>query len=377
MPTMEQIFQETPSAADLGFVSARAFQFDEARIEQAFRLLANTDGMPRHRHRYMMEEAITTTDFPYLFGAIIDRELLARYRTWTADFWPFTRRLRASNFNTHSLHRLDGLSDPLPLVAEKGEYLVGVLGDKRYTYSVKKRGRQIDILWESLINDGMGAFSDISNRMADSAINTDQFQVTSLYSSATGPNVLLYGPPIDGITNVGALALTINNLQTTIEAMAEQPNPVTGLAMGVRAKYLVVPPALEFTARTILTSGLVQWTEVGAGAGIPVPTSNVIPQAGLQLVVNPWLPQVDTSGNVNTTWYLFADGMQGNAIGYGYLSGHETPEICMKSSDKVSVTGAPMSPFSGDFATDNVFYRVRAVVGGTQLDPRFTYSQVG
>jgi hypothetical protein len=60
-----------------------------------------------------------------------------------------------------------------------------------------------------------------------------------------------------------------------------------------------------------------------------------------------------------------------------YLLGHETPEICMKASDKVSVTGSPLSPFSGDFATDNIFYRVRIVCGGTQLDPRMTYAQVG
>lgn len=60
-----------------------------------------------------------------------------------------------------------------------------------------------------------------------------------------------------------------------------------------------------------------------------------------------------------------------------YLRGHEMPEICMKSSDKVTVGGAALSPFSGDFATDNIMYRVRIVHGGTQLDPRYAYSQDG
>jgi hypothetical protein len=49
----------------------------------------------------------------------------------------------------------------------------------------------------------------------------------------------------------------------------------------------------------------------------------------------------------------------------------------MKASDKVSVAGGLISPFAGDFATDDIFYRVRIVCGGTQLDPRFTYSQDG
>ena len=31
---------------------------------------------------------------------------------------------------------------------------------------------------------------------------------------------------------------------------------------------------------------------------------------------------------------------------------------------------------SGDFATDNIFYRVRMVYGFDQMDPRFAYAQV-
>ena len=45
----------------------------------------------------------------------------------------------------------------------------------------------------------------------------------------------------------------------------------------------------------------------------------------------------------------------------------------MKASDKVSIGGGPVSPFAGDFATDNVFYRVRSVFGGTALDWRASY----
>jgi len=93
------------------------------------------------------------------------------------------------------------------------------------------------------------------------------------------------------------------------------------------------------------------------------------------LHVDPYIPVIDTSQNLNT-WYVFADPSQGAAMEFGYLRGHETPEICMKSSDKVSVGGAALSPFSGDFATDNIFYRVRIVKGSTQLDPRFAYAQV-
>jgi len=92
--------------------------------------------------------------------------------------------------------------------------------------------------------------------------------------------------------------------------------------------------------------------------------------------VNPLLPIVDTSGNNDGTWYLFADTGSIKAMEFDYLRGHETPEICMKNSDKVSPTGAPLGAFSGDFASDNIFYRVRICCGGAQLDPRAAYVQV-
>ena len=86
---------------------------------------------------------------------------------------------------------------------------------------------------------------------------------------------------------------------------------------------------------------------------------------------------VDTSGDVATTWYVFADHGQGAAVEFVYLTGYESPEVCMKNSDKVAVGGgAPMSAYSGDFATDNIMYRVRHVMGADQMDPRFCYAQV-
>jgi hypothetical protein len=375
-------FQETESQLRDAFRPVSGGRFSDDQIREALDLIRNAEGLPRHRHEYRMREAITTSDFPYLFGTVIEQELVARYRFASADWTAWTKVGTVPNFNIHTRNRLDGLTGRLPQVTEKGEYLVSTKPThNRVTLQVVKRGQQFDISWESLINDGLGAFQDIAQRYADAARNTEAYEVCSLYSSATGPNAALYGAPItmpDGstCTNLGALALTIGNLETTLELMAAQTSP-SGEPLGIRGVHLVVPPALEMTARAILTSALVQWTEVGAGAGIPVPTSNIIPQLGMQLHVDPWLPVLDVSGDASTTWYVFADRTQGYAIEWARLRGHETPEICMKASDKATPTGQPISPFEGDFATDNVFYRVRIVGGGCQLDPRRTYAQVG
>jgi hypothetical protein len=102
----------------------------------------------------------------------------------------------------------------------------------------------------------------------------------------------------------------------------------------------------------------------------------VVSQIGMQLHVDPWLPIVDATNYDDYTWYVFAEPSLGAAVEFSYLSGYEDPEVCMKASDKVTLGGGGnISPFTGDFATDNVFYRVRHVFGSTQLDPRYTYAQ--
>ena len=364
-----------------GFVPIREKRVKESEAAAFLDLIHNTGRMAPHRHEFMVKEAITTDSFPYLFGFTLEREMLARYRATTAPWRSYCAVGTLPNFNQGEMHKLQGNDTFLPLVPEKGEYYVSPVSHGRYYRRVYKRGRQFDISWEATVNDILGAFDDVPQRFADAVVYTRAYNVTDLYASAAGPDALMFGVALadtaDGqlITNLGALQLTIANVETTTGLMAMQTD-INGRPLGIRGAHLVVPPALEFTARAILTSALKQWTEVGAGAGIPVPTVNVIPQMGLQLHVDPLLPVIDLSGNRNGTWYLFADPSQGKAMQMDFLRGYEDPEICMKASDKVSVTGEALSPFSGDFGTDNIFYRVRDVHGGCRLDRRYAYAQV-
>lgn len=352
---------------------------NEAAVVRAIELVTNKARMSPYLLRAKIEEAITTSDFPYLFSHIIDRQVLARYQAVVADWQSYCFQATVPDFNTVRRHKIYGQDNILPLVPEKGEYLVSKTGEARYYYNVAKYGRQFDISWEAIINDSLGAMGDIAERFATAVIRSEARFVASLYASAAGPNAALFGAPIvdvDGqaITNLGVLPLTIANLEATLALMARQTDP-NGEPIGVRGVHLVVPPDLEFTARQILTSALKMWTESAGGAPTPYPTTNVIPQLGIQLHVDPYLPVVDATATDDTTWYVFADPSQGKAMEFARLRGYETPEICMKASDKVAVTGAPISPFAGDFATDNIFYRVRHILGGVQLDPRFAYAQ--
>ena len=173
--------------------------------------------------------------------------------------------------------------------------------------------------------------------------------------------------------------MIINNLENTCEAMAAFTD-ANGEPIMNRAKLLVVGPGLEFTARQILTSANKMWLQ-GATANMPTavsrtewPTTNVISQYGLQLIVDPYLPIY--LPNAKLSWFLFADPKDIAAMEADYLVGHERPEICMKASDKVNIGGGEIGPMAGDFATDNVFYRVRDVFGCNRLEWRATYGHL-
>lgn len=349
----------------------------DVRLKETIDLLTNAKGLAPHRHEYMLREALTTSDFPYLFGDVLDRQVLASYKAVDPVWKSFVKMGTVNRiFPQVGGYRfaMTGGDQYLQEVAEKGEYLASERTEHRYPVSVKKYGRQFDISWEALINDDLGALKDTPERFARAAVRTEHRLVSGTYVADLVGAANLYAA---ANANSGALPLTIQNLENTVEAMSAFTD-ANGEPIMNRPKYLVVGPGLEFTARQILTSTMKSWhyggdDEAFATAG-PMPTTNVISQYGLQLVIDPYIPTYAPAALLS--WFLFADPKDIAAMECDYLAGHERPEICMKASDKVSIGGGLLDPMGGDFATDNVFYRVREIFGCNRLDYRATYGQL-
>ena len=356
----------------------------EQKLKAVVDLLSNAANLPPHKHEYLLREALTTSDFPLLFGDVLDRQVLASYKAVDAVWKQYIKMSTVKDFKVSDRYAITGGDQALALVAEKGEYLASDREEARYHLSVLKYGRQFDISWEAIINDDLGALKDTPERFARAATRTEHRIAVGQYAQDSGGAAThvasgqLYSTAA-GEVNEDAAPLTIANLETALERMAAFTD-AAGEPILNRAKYLVVPPSLELTARQILTSATKMWVESpGVGAAVrPFPTSNVVANYGLTLVVDPYLPIMDVvNGGGGATalagYYLFADPKDIAAVEVAHLTGHERPEICMKASDKVTVGGGAIGPMSGDFATDNIFYRVRLVFGGTTLDWRATY----
>ncbi len=343
----------------------------DAEIGAFVNLLSNAQNVPAHLHEYRIREALTTSDFPLLFGDVLDRQMLAAYKAVEPAWKPFTRMSTVKDFRDAYRFSIFGGDNQLDRVGEKGEYLASPREADRYIIAVLKYGRQFDISWETLINDDLGALRDTPERFARAAMRTEHRIMTTLYASDVGAHTEGDGGFLYQVgVNAAATPLSINALEVGVQQM-NMFTDIGGEPIMATPRFLVVPPALEYTARQILTSAT-KMVATGV-AGVPYPTANVISQFGLQLIVDKYLSIVNTGADQHTQWYLFSDPKDVAALEAAHLAGHERPEIAMKSSDKVTVGGGLINPLSGDFATDNVFYRVRLVFGGAKLDWRGTY----
>ena len=379
MPNEAKLFEETMKESQNFFTNnERGKVYTDAQIKECVDLLSNARGLSPHRREFLIREALTTSDFPYLFGEVLDRQVLNAYKGVDPVWNAFTKMSTVKDFRPAHRYAITGGDQHLELVAEKGEYLASDRNETRYLLQAYKYGRQFDISWEALINDDLGALKDTPTRFALAAVRTEHRILTSNYTHDSGGGVAhatsgqLYST-LAGEINESAALLTIANLEAAVAAMSAFLD-VNGEPIMNRAKYLVVPPTLEFTARQILTSANKMWIMSTAGATVPMPTNNVIAQYGLQLIVDPYLPVMDpVAANGLTAWYLFANPSDIAALEFAYLAGHERPEICMKNSDKVNIGGGEISAMDGDFATDNVFYRVRDCFGVCSLDWRASF----
>lgn len=331
------------------------------------------------------KEAMSTSDFPTLFGTVIDRMVYDTYTQQPVQWTQLARRGTVRDFRPVSRYSLDGAESALPQVDELTEYPAAKISPTPYTYSVTKRGRRIPMSWEAWLNGGdLDAFRDLPTRLANAARRTEEKFATGLYAAASGPNGTFFSTGNKNIINPttagGSITnppLSISALQLAFQVLAAQVD-VDGEPIYVEGVTLVVPPALEVVARNILNA-----TEIRAAAGGGVGTgADQVTAANwmrdkVTLVVNPWLPIISTT-NGNTSWYLVANPNVGRpAIEVGFLLGHESPEIWMKSPDAVRVGGGFVDPEMGDFNTDSVQWRVRHIVGGTLVDSKAAVASNG
>ncbi|MER7213208.1 Mu-like prophage major head subunit gpT family protein [Streptosporangium sp. NPDC000239] len=325
---------------------------------------------------WRLQEAMTTSDFSYLFGDIIDRQMLASYQHMPVLWQSIARRGVVRDFRSVDRFTLDGGEAVLSEVKQASEYPAAAVVDGRYQYAVKKYGKRLPFTWESFVNDDLGALRDLPTRLANAARFSEERFATDLYAGTTGPDSTFFASGNANIVTSNP-TLSVAGLTTALNVLAAQVD-TDGNPIYVNAVWLVVPPALEITANNIINATEILAAD-GGGDGTGTNQLRVTNwmRNRVRVLVNPWLPIISTT-NGNTSWYLFADpGVGRPAMEIGFLSGHESPELFMKMPNATRVGGGLVDPMDGDFDTDAVDHKVRHVFGGTLMDPKSAVASNG
>ncbi len=267
----------------------------------------------------IVESDLTTASFSYLLGVSMNKRLLRDYQAYPAEWQRFCTVVPIKDFKEQSRVRL-GSFGSLATVAEDAAYTTLTLSDAAATYSAAKRGNLVVISRETIVNDDLQAIKQVPGKLAVAAAYTLAEFVYGFLSS----NAPIYdgNPLFDGANhkNLGAMALSSSAMQAGVTAMGEQTN-LANKRIGLRPKYLIVPPELEFTAMVIVRS-----------SGAPGSNNNDInPMMGYtQLIVSPQLPAAGVPAN--SSWYLAADPAEVDTIEIGFVGGQVNPALFIQDN---------------------------------------------
>ena len=323
-----------------------------------------------------LSEAMTTSDFPYLFGDILDRQLLAGYKEAPTDYKQFTKIGTVPDFRTVKRFKVDGGEGVLDKVEEEANYKYGSMSEGKYEYSVKKYGRKFDFSFETMINDDLDAFASMPERLGRAARRTEEKFATNLFVGVDGPDGTFFAAGNSNVVTSNPV-LSIAALQTAMTILAAQVDE-DGEPIVVTAITLAVPPALDITAQNILNAIEINVNTSGGGDSAQSLKAKNWMTNRVKLVVLPYHPIIASTSNANTSWYLFANpGESRPALEVGFLRGYTEPQVFMKASNQITVGGGSVTPFDGDFDNDSIEYKVRHIIGGVLLDPKCAVASDG
>lgn len=332
---------------------------------------------------YFLKEAMTTIDFPLLFGDLLYRQMLGNYTAWpsTVDRW--MRGIKVKDLRNLNLYTLDGGQASLTTtIKEREPYPEITFTEGRYQASVAKYGRSYGISMEMVLNDDLNAFQSRPRLMATGARRGEELLGAQKICGTTGPNGTFFTSGHLNIVTSNPI-LSIQGLQTAMKILAAQKDADNEPIM-INGMILMVPPALEVTAQNILNGLQIRVNDNTSGPGGGTAGQFLYAQnwmkGKLTLVVNPYIPVVASSSNGDTTWFVIADPNDADsrpAFFFNRLIGYETPQLLMKAPNAVNLGGGPANAMDGSFENDVIDYKMRHFFGALQGDTKMAVASNG
>jgi hypothetical protein len=370
--TLAAIDQESASISTLfgesQAVARRRQALDPNRLVEAERFIDDikTGRRPVEHFR----EAMSRSDFPLYFADSLDRQLYGAYTATTPTWQNYARKGTVNDFRVVKRFGTSGIRGILEEVQEHEEHKRRAMSETPYSYQVKRYEAGFGMSFEAMINDDLDMFMRLPQDLADSAVDSEERFVTTLFADANGPHASFYTV---GNANIltGNPALTRSSLQAAITVLTKRLD-VNGNPIQVKSVELVVGPGLALAAQEIIDSK--EYRSVGANGDVTIISGNGV-ASNLRVNLNYWIPSVVSNANADTSWWLFANPNEARpALEFGRLRGYEAPALYEKMPDMRRIGGGEV-PWSFNHAEAEK--KVSHVFGGTRVDPKMTVSSNG
>lgn len=325
-----------------------------------------------------LQESHSTSDFPEALRSVTAAAFQSEYAQIESVYTEYTRPYNVNNLRPQAFYSLfmdfSNLPDTnggydtvkeapggLVRIPELTEYPTFSFSATESSFGVAKYGARVNFSFEMLLNDEWGVLETLPNQLAQLARNQEDIVATEAIASETGPNPDFFNAQNGNIID-GAPALSVDSLEQAINSINSRVfrgNPVR-----VQNLALMVPPALELEARRI--TGISSFLVVDPVNG---EYNAVNPIAGMRVIVNPWLPLIDKSANVNTTWYLLPYGGAGirPSVVFSKIRGREAPELRISNATGNYLGGGEVPGREGSFLNDDIEFRVRHFSGAAGI----------
>lgn len=313
-------------------------------------ILAESVGAVPYAGAQRLTESVETSTWAEAFGDSIRRRMVAEYQMDDYNSW---RQIVSDvgplqDFRTNHRVRVGGY-DVLPTVGEGAPYqFLTTPEDEEATYAPTKKGGLEDYTLEAIANDDLSALRRIPRSLGRSAALTLYRAIwnTTIAANATiYDGVALFHDGSHGNDNTGS-ALAEGTIATLRRKMIRQKQQgETSGYIGLRPRYLAVPPELYVTAFKLAESA------VAVVSGENATTPN--PFRGLTVIEVPTFSDADD-------WFLIADPATVPTIEVGFYQGRQDPELFVQDQPTVGSV----------FTADKFTWKIRHIWGLAVLDYR-------
>jgi hypothetical protein len=338
--------------------------------------------------RIKLQEGIATSDLPVQLAPTINKILFENYQALPKVWDQFATRILVDDFRKQQYLNLryedEGMDNQgdkfrdgsLPTVGEYDEYpTAGFFSVTETDFAVKKAGQRIRFSWEAVVNDNnISVLERLPIELAQKAAGKEDEEVTKQLVASGGLNTTNFKSANNNLL-ASNLALTLENLEKAIEAANLQQyngkliQPVTQFA-------LVIPRALEMTARRILAVTSVETTTTSGSVATKRITGNPI-GSQITIVVNDWLTKINSGAGAY--WFLIPtpSATLNPSVVLGFLRGYETPELRVKAAAGTYAGGGAVPENYGSFENDDWQMRIRHTATGGFFVPAGTIASTG